>query len=358
MRSRFIISLCAFLCIGSGTVFAGTINVPGDEPTIQAGIDAASNGDTVLVADGTYTGNGNKNIDFGGKAITVISENGPDNCIIDCKNYGRAFIFRSGEGEDSVVSGFTITNSGNSAICHCLSSSPTISNCKFLENIASEGGAIYTTQQSHPTIFNCTFTGNQGNKGGAIFFLNASTHPIVTNCTFSGNSAATYGGAIYNGYGSSRPTITNCTFSENTAGDDGGAVYNADGSAPIITNCIFWADSPDEIFSSNDSDPIVSFSNVEGGYSGTGNISADPLFVDQPIGDFHLTNISPCINAGTNDASTLPTTDKDGLPRIADGTVDMGAYEVQGTIPKGGGEGDGRGGGGGECGCFISTAAE
>ncbi len=62
---------------------AATIHVPGDQPTIQAGIDAAMDGDIVLVADGTWTGVGNRDIDFLGKAITVRSENGPDSCIID-----------------------------------------------------------------------------------------------------------------------------------------------------------------------------------------------------------------------------------------------------------------------------------
>ena len=70
-----------------------TIHVPGDRSTIQAGIDGAVDGDTILVADGTYTGDGNKDIDFTGKAIVVISENGTENCVIDCEDDGRGFIF-------------------------------------------------------------------------------------------------------------------------------------------------------------------------------------------------------------------------------------------------------------------------
>jgi hypothetical protein len=77
---------------------------------IQEGIDAAVDGDTVLVLDGTYTGEGNRNLDFAGRLITVRSENGPENCIIDCEQAGRGFKFRTGETADAVVDGLTITN--------------------------------------------------------------------------------------------------------------------------------------------------------------------------------------------------------------------------------------------------------
>ena len=136
------ISTLSFILFSS-IAFGATINVPGDQPTIQAGIDAASDGDTVLVADGTYTGEGNKNLDFKGKAITVQSENGAESCIIDCENEGRGFYFHTGEGVDSVVSGFTITNGRptgatlHSGGIYCSSSSPTITNCIISNNLAS-----------------------------------------------------------------------------------------------------------------------------------------------------------------------------------------------------------------------------
>jgi len=108
---RYLVCFFALTLILCSTVALGdTIHVPADQPTIQDGIDAASNGDTVLVAADTYTGDGNKNLDFGGKAITVRSENGPETCIIDCEGSGRGFHFHSGENPNSVVDGFKIIN--------------------------------------------------------------------------------------------------------------------------------------------------------------------------------------------------------------------------------------------------------
>ena len=95
------------LILLSTDAFGAIINVPTPAyPTIQAGINAANTDDTVLVANGTYTGPGNRNINFVGKAITVKSANGPETCIIDVKGDGRGVYFHNGEGENSVLSGF------------------------------------------------------------------------------------------------------------------------------------------------------------------------------------------------------------------------------------------------------------
>ncbi len=192
-----------------------------------------SDGDTVWVADGTYAGKGNKNLDFNGKAITVQSENGPENCIIDCEGDGHGFYFHSGEGGNSVVSGFIITN-GHAAnfgggIC-CDSSSPTITNCIISGNTAdSNGGGICCRIYSSPSITNCTISENRtlpsagGGGGGICCLLNSS--PTITNCIISDNTAdkGGYGGGggIYC-CNSSSPTITNCIISDNTADCNGG----------------------------------------------------------------------------------------------------------------------------------------
>ncbi len=120
--------------------FSAVLDVPGTYPTIQDGIDAAVAGDTVLVADGTYSGDGNRDITFRGKAITVMSANGPDTCIIECEGTAeenhRGFYFHQYENANAILEGFTIQggfvseNYGGGAVM-CEYSDPTIRHCAF-----------------------------------------------------------------------------------------------------------------------------------------------------------------------------------------------------------------------------------
>ena len=127
--------------------------------TIQAGIDDSNDGDTVLVADGVYTGDGNRDIDFRGKAITVRSENGAENCIIDCNgtedDAHRGFYFHSGEDPNSAIIGFTITNGRSPRECDPIPPWP----CIYV------GGGI-RCDESSPAISQCTITGNWAKYGG------------------------------------------------------------------------------------------------------------------------------------------------------------------------------------------------
>ncbi len=281
------------------------LDVPSEYPTIQAAIDASTNGDMVRVADGTYFGNGNKSLDFGGKAITVCSASGnPALCIIDCENGGCGFRFHSGEGPNSIVEGMMITNGSYGISC--------------------EG--------SSPTLTNCVISGNSTSQNGGGVYCSYSS-PTLANCVISGNSTSQNGGGVYCSYSS--PTLTNCTIAGNSASDDGGGIYCVN-SSPTLTNCILWGDAPHEVYIDS-GDPVVTYCDVQDGtdepWFGTGCIDLDPLFAFAD--DVHLMSGSPCVDAGTNGPSGgLPADDLDGNQRSLDGDgdtlaiVDMGAYEL------------------------------
>jgi predicted outer membrane repeat protein len=296
-----------------GALLAATINVPGDQPTIQAGIDAAVSGvDEVVVAAGSYL----ENINLNGQAITLRSADGAATTTIDGTSIGPVITCSSGEGAGTVIQGFTILNGQNTF-----------------------GGGLVCTSAS-PTVIDCIFRSNQANQHGGAVACQSNANPTFTNCLFTLNIANTRGGVFFND--SSSPTITNCTLASNQGFMDG-AVYNQSGSA-VIVNSIIWSNTP-PINQINDPGGLmtVSFSDIQGGWTGSGanNISINPEFEDQFNGDFHLQDTSPCIDAGDN--SQVPagiTTDLDGTTRFLDvpltpdtgqGTppiVDMGVFEA------------------------------
>jgi len=227
--------------------------VPWQYPTIQAAIDASSDGDTIVVLDGTYTGDGNRDIDFNGRAITLKSENGPESCIIECGGSSshphRGFCFQSGENSQSIIEGFTIASGhvrGPGAGIYCVNSSPTITNCIISGNYAeshdgelSYGGGIYC-ENSSPIINNCIIGGNDGGKRGGGLYCQSNSSPVITNCIITGNTSFTpnitgAGGGMYNDQ--SNPILTNCTFSGNSS-VHGAGMWN-DSSSPVLTNCTF-----------------------------------------------------------------------------------------------------------------------
>jgi predicted outer membrane repeat protein len=286
-------------------------------------------------------------------------------------NSYHVFIHQVGTNLDSSarLDGFAITGGNANSVgtassgggMYNYASSPTLANCTFEGNLAQYGGGMYNDENSHPTLTSVIFTGNTagdagpGDGGGMNNADNSQPHlanvtfsgntatrsgggisngdssPTLIDVTFSGNSAGESGGGIYN-YQSS-PTLTGCTFTGNSA--DGGGMYNASSSSPTLTNCTLWGDSSPEI-QNIESAPTVTYSDVQGAelYPGTGNINADPLFLDPDSGDLHLRPGSPCIDAGSNSAPNLPGTDFEGDPRIVDGdrdgttTVDMGVDEA------------------------------
>ncbi len=208
-------------------------------------------------------------------------------------------------------------------------SNPTITNCTFSGNTAGSGGGMSNWENSNLTVSNCIFGNNtSANFGGGMY--NYDSSPIVTNSSFIGNSAYFAGGGMVNS-NDSNSTVTNCTFIGNSAGNSGGGMGNFE-SDPFVNNCILWGDTPDEIWLASGT-LVITYSDIQGGWPGAGNIDADPCFVDAGGGDLRLLPDSPCIDAGYNDAPNLPATDLDGHPRVIDGdcndteVVDMGAYE-------------------------------
>jgi len=168
-------------------------------------------------------------------------------------------------------------------------SSPSVTNCVFSGNETDYGGGGIFGYGASPTLENCVFSGNSaiGPAGGMFNIGNLSSQslPVITNCTFVSNSSGATGGGVNNDiYGS--PTLTNCTFSGNTAGSSGGAMYSraGDPTSPKVTNCILYNDSPQEISNELSANPVVTYSDVQSGYLGEGNIDADPEFVFGPSG--------------------------------------------------------------------------
>jgi len=209
---------------------------------------------------------------------------------------------------------------------------PSLTNITFSSNTANwAGGGLYN-ESSDPTLENVTFSNNIAeNSGGAIF--NETSSPPLTNVTFSGNSAD-YGGGIYNSV--SAPILTNVTLTLNEAEEDGGGIYN-EGSVPILMNTILWENTPDQIHNNASGSAKVTYSDIQGGWDGGGNIDKDPLL--GPLADnggLTLTHAlglgSPAIDAGNPDS--YPSNDQRGETRPMDGDADgnsrcdMGAFEL------------------------------
>ena len=282
------------------------ILVPGEQSTIQDAINAAEDGNTILVSPGTYR----ENISFVGKGIKVHGVDGPIKTIIDGGRAGSAVTFRHGETAEAVLDGFTIQNGSGR-----LTALPSLRAWLYA------GGGIHC-EGAAPTITNCMITNNYANLAGGIF-LRVST-PTITNCMIVRNRATGFihgGGGIY--LEDSSPTITNCTFSGNFAGQYGGAIFCYD-AYPRITNSILWGNSAtygSEIYVESGV-PVVTYSDVKGIWPGEGNIGAPPSFVGGVT--FHLRPGSPCVDRGT-DAGVY--TDIDGQQRPWGAGFDMGADE-------------------------------
>ena len=346
--------------------------VPQDARTLQEAIDMAENGDRIVVSDNTYSGPGNRDIRLKGKEVCLVSANGPAQCVIDCSEQGRGFIFENGESRATVVDGFTIVNGRGvaGAGIYCEDSSPTLSHCAIRRCQAigttgpGQGGGIYIKGGS-PLIRHCRISQNEsasyslgvGGSGGGGF-LTGDNWTVIEHCTFESNVAIAgtasdnKGGGLFvegtPGLEAQGPTIRNTLFYNNSAGDSGGAIACIDARVKIthctitgnsadqigggvwvrltrwvpgsvtLKNCIVWDNVSDEIARTGDgaSGLVVQYSDVRGGEQGAGNIDVDPLFANAFSGDSrdgHLLSFAgrwdPQVGTWVHDAVTSPCID-------------------------------------------------
>ena len=265
---RATCSVVTLFYILAATAQAAII-VPDDHDTIGEAIAAASDGDTVLVRAGTYSGDGNVNLDFEGRNLSLIGIDGARCTAIDCGGTARAMLSHTGEDTTSVVRGFTFTggSADEGGAIWCSGASPLIDACIFSASTASIGGALKLTESeaviqsclfsdneathhggylygggaihchsSSPVLRDCEFTGNSGHCGGAVY-LTTESNARLMDCTFTSNEVMGYGGAVFC-YLGSNAIVTRGVFTTNTAGYRGGAILTAECDSRI-TECVF-----------------------------------------------------------------------------------------------------------------------
>lgn len=363
---NILITIC-FLAVLIGNPATASIRyVPDDYATIQAAVNASGDFDTIVIAPGRYTGAGNCEIKLNSKPLTIRSidpcdPNTVNSTIIDCEGQARGFVCFLGENIDVTIAGITLTNGYGllgGAIYSYNNSSPKITNCVFIANIATFGGAIATANsKSCPVITNCTINANAALVGGGGIYCNGGS-PTIKNCIIAGNYA-TDGGAIFS-HNAGSPLISNCTITANAADNSAGGIYCYKSSNATIKNSILWGNASataSEVRVKSMGAPTsirISYCDIQDTENsvvcdsdctiewGPGNIDSDPCFAEMGAiagdtyvaGDYHLLEDSPCIDAGDpNYIAAAGETDMDGHRRILGGIIDIGADEFVPPIP-------------------------
>ena len=372
---------------------ATTINVPGDYSTIQAAIDAAADGDTVLVAPGTYL----ESIRFWGKAITVESSGGPDVTTIDAQSLDVVVRFEDGEGRDSIIRGFTITGGeslstdptrrgggvlavgadptieGNIITANCsddgghgvllINSSSRVEANEITANNGDcvpahdkSGGGIQASG-GNPEVVDNDITSNEAYNGGGIWFNNTSG--LISGNYIFFNEARERADGIYSTGSNSGDSLIVNNFVVRNWGEQmrgrgivrNNTFYSGSGSAVLLGDGAVFVNNA----VSGEGGPVVRCGNATISFNAVfnvlpigllysencgdrtgidGNLNASPLFVNTND-DFHLRSDSPLIDAGTSSGAPLVDFDQDIRPNDgdSDGTasVDIGADEW--TIP-------------------------
>jgi hypothetical protein len=318
---------------------------------IQWAVDVAVAGDEIVVTNGVYAsggravGDATTNRVAVDRAVALRSVSGPGSTLIDGLGMARCVYLTNGAS----LSGFTLTNgvAANGAGIWCESTTASISNCILAANSASaEGGGAYSGNLSHCTLTtnsaqfgggaesaildHCTLTGNRGGgadnstldhcqvSGNTAVSGAGASDSTLNNCALTDNSASYAGGGEYNS------RLFNCTLAGNSAGSVGGGA-----SFGNLQNCIVYFNSAPS-GANYDSWSSFSYSCTTPNPGGQGDIALDPGFVDLAGGNLRLGPGSPCIDAGNN-AVAPGLTDLDDNPRMVGGSVDIGAFEFQGS---------------------------
>ena len=325
---------------GSGSDANNGLSWATAKKTIQAGVDIAANGDTVLVTNGVYD-SGFQNTPAGTNRVVVMmgikvqSVNGPETTIIDGAASMRCVYLAS---NSATLVGFTLTNGfatsyGGGAYANFA----TISNCVISGNCVTNanaelwwvgGGGVY-----QGTLHNCIVKGNRAPSGGGLNYCDAYNSMISENiATFNG------GGAF------DCPRIRDCVIQNNTASEGGGGYYGSYENCTIVSNTallsgggVSQSGSKNSIIYYNTAPEAENHNNNVFAYTcstplpdGDGNISSPPRFSG---GNYGLAPDSPCVNTGTNEDWMAGALDFAGNPRIYFGTVDMGALELSYSCP-------------------------
>lgn len=364
---KMLFSLSVIFLLAGIAEAQNTWYVPDDYPTIQAAVNGSANGDIVIVRPGKYV----ENVDYLGKAITVKSEMGPGNTIIDGGNSDSVVKFVTGEGNSSVLSGFTLINgsSYDGGGVFCDSAAPVIKGNVIYNNSANYGAGISVLSATEVVVEGNLIRDNYAWLSGAgihcydtlygrvsdnIIWGNtaqsqiggiecqASTLTLQNNVIAYNDTQLSSGGGIACIFGS-HMTVVNNTIYGNTSAYLGGGVSLDWLSSMTLVNSIVWDNNAyegEELFVTGGSVLDISHCDVQEGMSGAyvdgssvmnwgaSMIDADPLLVIGDGTDFHLTWNSPCREGGDGLAPSLPDEDFEGDPRIASDAPDLGADEA------------------------------
>lgn len=205
-----------------------------------------------------------------------------------------------------------------------------IERTRFLDNeAAASGGGVYVASDSHTSVESTVFRGNRAGADGGGMAARSVIDVSWENCAFSDNLAGTLGGAVNINVFHGVAAMVGSTLTRNAAGEHGGGIAVRDGDLMSILNTILWENRPDQLWFDESIPPTstsVTYTDVQGGFPGEGNIDADPLFLDAARGDLRLRPGSPARDAGFDNGELSPT-DLAGNPRVHGPAPEMGAYE-------------------------------